>query len=112
MWFGKGAVVGIIATIPLSLLCALVFRFPVPFVGYMSGPSAIYPTLIAIFFYGVPFGGFIVQGLLGGLGGLIAEHFAAHDKHSSKKLCIIFSTIGAFIGVLTLALLDKIIGPW
>lgn len=112
MWFKRGGIIGIIATIPLVLLCALVFRFPVPFAGYMSGPSAIYPALIAIFFYGVLFGGFIIQALLGGMGGLLAEHSAAHDKHNIKTLCIVFSTIGAALGVLTLAILDKIIGPW
>jgi hypothetical protein len=110
--FRKGAIVGIVATIPLVELCALVFRFPVPFAGYLSGPSAIFPALISIFFYGVLFGGFIIQGLLGGIGGFVAEFFAAPDKHNLKKLCIIFSTIGASFGVLTLALLDKIIGPW
>src|SRR5262245_10419077 len=46
MWFGKGAIVGVAATIPLALLCALVFRFPVPFAGYLSGPRAIVPVLI------------------------------------------------------------------
>ncbi|MFA7405289.1 MAG: hypothetical protein WC007_14945 [Pelobacteraceae bacterium] len=112
MWFKKGAFIGLIATIPLVLLCALLFRFPVPFAGYMSGLGAIYPALIAIFFYGVLFGGFIIQALLGGIGGLLAEHYSAHDKHNIKILCIIFSTIGAFLGVLALAILDKIIGPW
>jgi len=112
MWFRKGAIVGIVATVPLVILCALVFRFPVPFAGYLSGPSAILPALIAILFYGVFFGGFVVQALLGGLGGLLAEHLASPDKHNVKRLCVVFSTIGASFGVLTLAILDKIIGPW
>jgi len=28
MWFAKGAIVGVVATLPLVALCALVFRFP------------------------------------------------------------------------------------
>ena len=112
MWFKNGAIVGIVATVPLVILCALVFRFPVPFGGYMSGPSAILPALIAILFYGLIFGGFAVQAFLGGLGGLFAEHLAAPDKQKVKNFCIVFSTIGASFGVLTLAILDKIIGPW
>jgi hypothetical protein len=112
MWFRRGAIVGIVSTIPLVILCALVFRFPVPFAGYLSGPAAIFPALIGLFFYGVLFGGFIVQAILGGIGGLLAEHFASTDKHDIKRLCNLLSTIGASFGVLTLALLDKIIGPW
>jgi hypothetical protein len=112
MWFKKGAIIGIVATVPLVLLCALIFRFPVPFAGYLSGPKAIFPALIAILFYGVFFGGFIVQALLGGLGGLIAVHFGGPEIHDIKRRCIVFSSIGASMGVLLLAILDKIIGPW
>jgi hypothetical protein len=112
MWFRKGAIVGIVATVPLVVLCALLYRFPVPLAGYLSGRDAIFPALIAVLFYGVLFGGFVVQAVLGGLGGLLAEHFAAPDKHNVKKLCAIFSTIGASFGVVFLAILDKIIGPW
>ena len=112
VWFKKGAIVGVIATIPLVELCAILFRFPVPFGGYMSGPGAVFPVLLSIFMYGVIFGGFLVQAFLGGIGGFVAESFAAPDNHNIKLLCIIFSTIGASFGVLTLALLDKIIGPW
>jgi len=112
MWFRKGAIVGITATVPLVLLCALLYRFPIPLGGYLSGSKAILPSLIAILFYGVLFGGFIVQALFGGLGGLLAEHIGGPDTHKIKRLCIAFSTIGALFGVLILAILDKIIGPW
>lgn len=111
-WFGKGAIVGVLSTIPLVMLCALLFRFPVPFAGYLSGFKAVIPALLSLFFYGVLFGGLIIQGLLGGIGGLAAEFIGAADKHRVKTLCIIFSTVGASIGVFVLAILDKIIGPW
>jgi len=112
MWFRKGAIVGIVATVPLVLLCALIFRFPVPFAGYLSGPSSILPALIAILFYGVLMGGFIVQALLGGLGGLLAEYLASQNTKDIKMFCVVLSTIGASFGVLILAILDKLIGPW
>jgi len=112
MWFRKCAIVGIVATVPLVLLCALIFRFPVPFAGYLSGPSAILPALIAIIFYGVLMGGFIVQALLGGLGGLFGEYLASPNIKLVKRFCVVFSTIGASLGVLLLAILDKLIGPW
>ena len=112
MWFVKGAVVGVVATIPLAVLCALMFRFPVPFAGYSSGPRAVVPVLIGLLFYGVLFGGFVVQALLGGIGGLLAEYFGAPNKGRIGRLCIVFSSIGALVGVVALAVLDKIIGPW
>jgi hypothetical protein len=112
MWFGKGAIVGVVATLPLVVLCALVFRFPVPFAGYLSGPGAIVPALMGLLFYGVFFGGFVVQALLGGVGGLLAEHIGAPNKSRVARLCIVFSSIGASAGVVALAVLDKIIGPW
>jgi hypothetical protein len=112
MWFGKGAVVGVVATLPLTVLCALVFRFPVPFAGYLSGPTAIVPALMSLVFYGVLFGGFVVQAVLGGVGGVLAEYVGAPNKGRVARLCIVFSSIGASVGVVTLAVLDKIIGPW
>jgi hypothetical protein len=112
MWFGKGAVVGVVATLPLVALCALLFRFPVPFGGYLTGPSAIAPALMGLLFYGVFFGGFVVQALLGGVGGLLAEYIGAPNKGKIARLCIVFSSIGASVGVVALAVLDKIIGPW
>ena len=78
-WFTKGAVYGVVGTLPLVAVTALVFRFPVPFVGYMSGPGAIMPTLLGALFYGVFFGGFAVQALLGGAGGLVGARRGRPD---------------------------------
>lgn len=112
MWFRKGAAIGVAATFPLVGLCALIFRFPVPFAGYLSGPAAVFPALMGLLFYGVLFGGFIVQVVLGGVGGLLAARFGAPDNRKTLKLCLLFSSIGPSMGVVTLAILDKIIGPW
>jgi hypothetical protein len=107
-----GALTSIVATFPLAALCALLFRFPVPFAGYLSGADAVGPALWAVVFYGVPFGGFVVQGLLGGLGGLAAEHWGAPDRATVTRLSIILGITASAIGVFALAILDKIIGPW
>ena len=112
MWITVGAIVGVVATFPLVALCALVFRFPVPFGGYLSGLGAIVPSLMGLIFYGVFFGGFLVQALMGGVGGLLAERFGAPDERRIARLCLVFSSIGASFGVVALAVLDKIIGPW
>jgi hypothetical protein len=112
MWVWKGAAVGMVATVPLVALCALVFRFPVPFAGYLSGPGAVVPALMGLLVYGVVLGGLAVQALLGAVGGLLAERVGAPDTRRVGRLCLVFSSIAASVGVLTLAVLDKIIGPW
>jgi hypothetical protein len=109
--FTKGAIIGVVATFPLAVICALVFRFPVPFAGYMSGPRAISSVLSAVLFYGL-LGGFLVQAAIGGLGGILAEHFSTANKKDVKNIRLILSTIGASFGVLLLAILDKLIGSW
>ena len=111
-WFLVGAVVSVVASLPLVALSALVFRFPVPFVGYMSGPGAIVPALKGAVFYGVVFGGFGVQAVLGGFGGVAGASYGAPDIGRMRKSCVIASMLASAAGVLALAVLDKIIGPW
>jgi hypothetical protein len=45
-----GALIAVLATFPLAVLCAVVFRFPAPFVGYVGGPDAVRPALVAVVF--------------------------------------------------------------
>ena len=111
MWIIRGAIVGVVATFPLVALCALLFRFPVPFGGYLSGPGAVVPALMGLLFYGVFLGGFLVQALLGGIGGFLAGRFGSPGRPRGP-LCIVLASIAASPGVLLLAVLDKIIGPW
>jgi hypothetical protein len=111
-WFLIGSFVAILASFPLAVLCALVFRFPVPFVGYMSGPKAVVPALWAVLFYGVLLGGFLVLALVGGLGGVAAERYAKTDHRRRLRLCLALATLGSAVGIAALAILDKIIGPW
>jgi hypothetical protein len=84
----------------------------VPFAGYLSGPDAVRPALWAVVFYGVPFGGFVVQGLLGSLGGLAAKHWGGADRVTVTRLSIILGIVASAMGVFALAILDKIMGPW
>lgn len=111
-WFARGAVLGVAGSLPFVALSALVFRFPVPFVGYMSGPSAVVPALAGALFYGLVFWGFAVQAVLGGVGGMAGARHGAPDAKRMRKFCILFSLLGSAVGILTLAVLDKIIGPW
>jgi len=47
-WFFCGAVCGVLGTYPGAGLAALLFRFPIPFVGYSSGVHAVLPSLVAV----------------------------------------------------------------
>jgi hypothetical protein len=107
-----GALTAVLGTFPLAVLCALVFRFPVPFGGYMTGPESVIPVLIAVVFYGALFGGFIVQAMLGGVGGLAAQRWGGPDRRRIARLRTMLALLGAAPGVFTLAILDKLIGPW
>jgi len=109
IWYvAAGAAIAVIATFPLAALVALVFRFPIPFGTYMSGPGAVVPALFAAAFYGV-LGGFLVQAVLGGIAGVMASRTAAPDR---RRAVLIYSVLAALPGVLILSVLDWIIGPW
>ena len=111
-WFATGALIGVVGSLPLAALSALLFRFPVPFAGYMSGSRAVVPALMGTLFYGLALGGFAVQALLGGLGGLAGARRGWPDHNRRRRLCVTHSLVGSGIGVMTLAVLDWIIGPW
>lgn len=96
------------ATFPLAAIVALVFRFPIPFGSYLSGPRAVVPALFGAAFYGV-LGGFVVQALLGGIAGVIASRSGAPDR---RRAVLTYAVLAALPGVLILSVLDWIIGPW
>jgi len=111
-FFLAGAAIAVGATFPLAALAALVFRFPIPFGGYMSGPRAVVPALFAAAFYGT-IGGFMVQAILGGIaGGLAAARTVPPEGRPAWKRCALFAGLAAVPGVLLLSILDWLIGPW
>jgi hypothetical protein len=105
--FVVGSLVAILASFPIAALTALVFRFPIPFAGYASGPKAVLPALYAAAFYGM-LGGFVAQALLGGTAALIAQRF----KKGSWIHPVAAPVAAASVGVLILSVLDWIIGDW
>ena len=62
-------------------------------------------------FYGV-LGGFVVQAVLGGLGALVASKIEPSSPPASSRWCLVVSLAAASLGVIALATLDWIIGPW
>jgi hypothetical protein len=96
---------------PVAALCALVYRFPQPLAGYGSGLTAIVPTLFAVVFYGL-FGGFPALFVVGGLGGVAAHAIGGDDVRRTRRLTLAFAGLTALLGVVFLAELDKLVGPW
>jgi hypothetical protein len=107
----RGAVLAIAFSFPLAGLCALVYRFPVPFAGYQSGVDSILMAMFASAFYGL-LGGFVVLAVGGYVGGLAAINLGKGDDQRTHRFTLLMSTVVAFLGVFTLAVLDKLIGPW
>ena len=107
----RGALGTSVLTFPLAALCALVYRFPVPFTGYMSGPSAMPAAVFAVLFYGL-IGGVVITWGAGALGGAAAYYARRPVKERIDRLTLIIATVLAAIAVLTLAVLDKFIGDW
>ena len=110
--FFCGMLFSIVGSYPMGALCALLFRFPIPFGGYASGVDAVIPTLLAVTVYGVLFGGFMVQGLLGGVAGVLARQQGGPARRGSWRRCAFYVLAASAPGVLILAVLDNIIGPW
>lgn len=107
----RGTVAAVALAFPLAALCALVYRFPIPFSGYESGLSAVPAALVAVMFYGV-LGGFIALFAGGALAGSAAYTIGNPDEQRVRWLTLTFAGLIALLGVGTLAILDKLIGPW
>lgn len=108
-------VTAIVASGPLAALCGLLYRFPIPFAGYMSGWDAVRATPLALFFYGIMLGGFLGLAALATLLALglralrPVRDFASAD---SFKIGLAAGLASACVGVALLANWDLIYGPW
>lgn len=106
-----GAISAAGLVVPFAALCVLVYRFPVPFGGYVSGARQVPLALLAVVFYGA-LGGFPVMLAIGALGGWAAHALAAPDVRRIRRLALTFGMAASALGVLLLAVLDKLIGNW
>jgi hypothetical protein len=106
---GALSAAGLVA--PFAAICAVVYRFPVPFGGYVSGARQVPLALLAVAFYSA-LGGLPVMLGLGALGGWVAHALAAPDMRRVKRLALAFGTAASAAAVLLLAVLDKLIGDW
>lgn len=96
---------------PFAAVCALLYRFPVPMAGYESGVAAMLRASLAVVFYGL-LGGFPALLVIGGLGGAAAHAIGGTDTRRVQRFTLAFSAMAALLGVVVMAVLDKLIGPY
>lgn len=102
----------IVLAFPIASVLGLVFRFPIPFGGYLSGPRAMLPSLFAVMFYGLFLGLFPAIVICGYFAGSQLVHGEKHGGFLPSRIELWASVLGALVPLLVLSALDKIIGPW
>lgn len=103
-----GAILAVLLMFPFEGLTALFFRFPVPIVGMVDGWEGILPAMMGLPIYAML--GWIVAPLaLGAIGGVIAQR---RPSTQPLRLTEILAALSAFACAITLATIDKVIGPW
>ncbi|MEJ7741604.1 MAG: hypothetical protein WKF73_03055 [Nocardioidaceae bacterium] len=106
-----GALWAVGLAFPLAAACALVYQFPVPLVGYRSGPSAIPGALAAVMFYGL----WGVSRRCWRAGRRPARRHTRWANPTPRRVRQLVPALGglvAALGIGLLAILDKLIGPW
>jgi len=107
----RSVLIGVLSAIAGSFLVApllaLVYRFPIPFSGMESGPSAMARSLFAVAFYGV-MGGFVILGVLGAVAGAIASKMAGADRRRAWRLAALFGLAADFAAACALYVADLI----
>ena len=105
-----GALWSVVSAFPIAGMIALLFRFPVPLSGYMSGASAVIPAMIGVAVYGILLGGFVLVAALGALGATLATKLLPqHSKRWTIGIVSVAITTGF---LLVLSVLDWLIGSW
>ncbi len=107
----QGAIWAVVLSFPIAGLFALLYRFPVPFAGYLTGITAVPQALVAVVFYGI-LGGFGVLIAGGALGGVAAHGLGQPHPQRIRMLNLTFAGLVALASVGLMAILDKLIGPW
>lgn len=103
------ALLSVLLTVPLAGACALFFRFPAPFAGYLSGIEAVVPAMFAVMFYGIVFGVYLLVSLFAAAGGSFVSRMGPY-RQSMRLVGAAF--LPAAIMVVLLVTLDWYIGPW
>lgn len=103
-----GAILAVLLMFPFAGVTALLYRFPVPIVGMVAGWDGVGPAMFGLTIYAM-LGWIIAPIAFGAIGGAIAPRLAPTRIVS---FTVAFATLSAFGCTITLATIDKIIGPW
>lgn len=119
-----GASMAIMGAFPASVFVALIYRFPIPVVGWASGPEMIgthglaqfilqIPGLIigvsiAVAMYGV-MGAYFVLSVLGALGGLLVHPSGDFNYRAAIRSNLKIATCIDLLFAITMANLDRFI---
>ena len=105
-------------TFPAAALIGLIWRFPVPLVGYTEGVEALVLAPQAVVFYLI-FGGIVAVPLVSFVATVVVSRFTARHTASDAvraavgwPLLLATSGFAAVAFVLFLAGLELVIGPW
>ncbi|MGP0069510.1 MAG: hypothetical protein ACLQGP_38670 [Isosphaeraceae bacterium] len=106
--------------LPSALIVATLYRFPIPFRGYIRGWDLLQEgpntsieliwLLIQAAIYYILWGGFIVLAVLGTIAGVLGHWLGKPDrvKRSVRNIALGL----AFVVAVVLSVLDKIVGAW
>lgn len=98
-----GAVWAVALAFPLAALCALVYRFPIPLVGFRSGPEAMRGAIFSVMFAGA-LGGFPALLAGGAAAGALARRVGRPDRPRRVQLLVpVLAGLVAAVGVGALA---------
>ena len=103
-----GAAAAIACSPVAAGLIAAVYRFPVPFHGYVSGIGAAPTAALAALFYLLVGGVVVVGGLGAAAGAVLSRNLAGR----ATGWTLIAAAATAVAGAVALAVLEHIIGPW
>ena len=119
-----GALMAVMGAFPASVFVALIYRFPIPVVGWVSGPEMIgahgitqfvfqIPALImgvsiAVAMYGV-MGAYLVLSVLGALGGLLVHASGDFNYRAAIRLNLKIAACIDFLFAIAIANLDRFI---
>ncbi|PXX71366.1 hypothetical protein DFR70_101788 [Nocardia tenerifensis] len=96
---------------PAAALVAVIYRFPVPLSGYVSGFAGAGTAAVASLFYLV-LGGAPLLGILAGAAGFAAARSAKGDTRRLWRRTFAAAACVALLSAVALAVLEFFIGPW
>ena len=99
-----GIVVALLGIFPVAALVALIYRFPIPAVGYLSGLDGMMGSPLAVLLYGIV-GGFYLLAVFGAIAGAVAHAIASRLNRARIPMIVGFALIPDVVAAILLAVL-------